>query len=215
MNGLSSWSAERIERWPLDRIHPFAHNPRTHPEQQVAEIAASMQEFGWTIPVLVDEDGELIAGHGRVLAAQLLQLPDAPVIVARGWTDAQKRAYRIADNKLALNASWDAVFLSSELDGLAAEGFDIDLLGFTQNELDQLCAPEATTETEWQGMPEFGQENQLGCRRLIVHFATPEAVAAFAELVQQTINEHTRFIWYPEEARQKWSDKAYVTHDES
>ncbi|CAG9243777.1 Rac prophage; ParB-like nuclease domain-containing protein YnaK (modular protein) [Burkholderia diffusa] len=138
MNRLPSWSAERIERWPLDRIHEAANNPRTHSEQQVEAIAASMREFGWTIPVLVDESGELIAGHGRVAAARVLGLADAPVIVAQGWSDAQKRAYRIADNKLTINAGWDSALLSAELSALSGEGFDADLLGFSADDMARL-----------------------------------------------------------------------------
>jgi hypothetical protein len=132
------FEAESIERWPLDRILEAPRNPRTHTAAQVDELAASMQEFGWTIPLLVDERGELIAGHGRLRAARQLGMEDAPVIVARGWSDAQKRAYRIADNKLALNAGWDAALLSEELASLAVDGFAIDLLGFTDEDMARL-----------------------------------------------------------------------------
>jgi hypothetical protein len=215
MKRAPPWPADKVERWPLDRIIPDAHNPRAHSDAQVAQIAASMKEWGWTNPILVDEKGHLIAGHGRLLAAHQLGLTEAPVMVARGWTEAQKRAYLIADNKLALNASWDTSLLSAELDQLGSEGFAIDLLGFTQNELDQLSAPVTNQETEWQGMPEFAQDDQMGCRKLIVHFATPDAVDTFARLVRQTIGERARFIWFPEEPRQKWADRQYVESDES
>lgn len=97
-----------------------------------------MREFGWTIPVLVDEGGELIAGHGRLRAARLLGLDDAPVLVAKGWSEAQKRAYRIADNKLALNSGWDTVLLSGELAALAGEGLAADLLGFSDADMARL-----------------------------------------------------------------------------
>jgi len=90
----------RIEHWPLVRLKPYARNAKTHDTDQVAKIAASMAEFGWTVPVLVADDGELIAGHGRVLAAAHLGLTEAPVIVLGHLTEAQRRAYRIADNKL-------------------------------------------------------------------------------------------------------------------
>lgn len=100
------WPADKVERWPLNRIVADARNPRTHSDTQIAQIAASMRQWGWTIPALVDESGQLIAGHGRVLAARQLGFDEAPVMVARGWTDAQKHAYLIADNKLALNACY-------------------------------------------------------------------------------------------------------------
>jgi hypothetical protein len=109
------WPADRVERWPIDRLIPFAKNARTHTPAQIAEIAASIREWGWTSPVLADEDGSLIAGHGRILAARQLDITEIPVMVARGWTDAEKRAYRIADNKLALNAGWDPELLLLEL----------------------------------------------------------------------------------------------------
>ena len=100
-----SFAPERIEMWPLAKLQPYAKNAKTHGADQVAKIAASMAEFGWTVPCLVGDDGELIAGHGRVLAATQLGLTDAPVIVLGHLTDAQRRAYRIADNKLSLQCS--------------------------------------------------------------------------------------------------------------
>lgn len=102
-----SFAPERIETWPLSRLQPYAKNAKVHGADQVAKIAASMAEFGWTVPCLVAEDGELIAGHGRVLAATQLGLTEAPVIVLGHLTEAQRRAYRIADNKLTELGSWD------------------------------------------------------------------------------------------------------------
>ena len=104
---MADWPADKVERWPLDRLIPYARNARTHSEEQVAQIAASIREFGFTNPVLIDEAGGIIAGHGRVLAARKLGIADVPVMAAIGWTEAQKRAYVIADNKLTENAGWD------------------------------------------------------------------------------------------------------------
>jgi ParB-like chromosome segregation protein Spo0J len=101
---------------------PFTRNARTHSDEQVAQIAASIREWGWTMPVLVDEAGTIIAGHGRVLAAQRLGLPEVPVMVAAGWSEAKRRAYVIADNKLALNAGWDEELLRLELGELKGLG---------------------------------------------------------------------------------------------
>jgi DNA modification methylase len=126
-----------VERWPLDRLVPYARNARTHSPAQVAQIAASMREWGWTNPVLVDESGMIIAGHGRVAAARQLGWAEAPVMVATGWSEAQKRAYVIADNKLALNAGWNDELLRLELQDLANLGADLSLLGFSENELAQ------------------------------------------------------------------------------
>src|SRR5258708_28246640 len=96
------WPADAVERWPLERIIPNARNPRTHSDAQVAQLAGSMREWGWTMPVLVDEEGTLIAGHARVLAARQAGFSEAPVMIARGWTAAHKRASVIADNKLSI-----------------------------------------------------------------------------------------------------------------
>src|SRR5918998_6250560 len=134
------WPADQVQRWAVDRLVPSARNARTHSDAQVAQIAASIREWGWTVPVLVDEDGNLIAGHGRVLAARLLGLAEVPVVVARGWSDAKKRAYMLADNKLALNAGWDEALLRAELADLRGMGLDLALAGFGGDELASLLA---------------------------------------------------------------------------
>ena len=134
-----AFAPERIEQWPLARLQPYARNAKLHGPDQVAKIAASMAEFGWTVPCLVGEDGELIAGHGRVLAATQLGLTEAPVIVLGHLTEAQRRAYRIADNKLT-ESPWDEALLSAELNELLAEDFDLSLIGFSDGELDKLLA---------------------------------------------------------------------------
>jgi ParB-like chromosome segregation protein Spo0J len=122
----------------MKRLIPYVRNPRTHSAKQIAQIAASIKQWGWTTPVLVDEDGVIIAGHGRVLAAKSLGYEGAPVMIARGWSDAQKRAYVIADNQLAANAGWDEELLSVELDELRDMNFELPLLGFERAELNDL-----------------------------------------------------------------------------
>jgi hypothetical protein len=109
---------------------PYARNARKHDARQIAEIAAAIVEWGWTAPVLVDDGGRIIAGHGRVMAAQQLAIPEIPVIVARGWTEAQKRAYALADNEIAAHSSWDKKLLRVELVDLAAQAVDLSLIGF-------------------------------------------------------------------------------------
>ncbi|MGI3212921.1 site-specific DNA-methyltransferase [Roseovarius tibetensis] len=128
----------QIAFWPLERLKPYARNAKTHDADQVARIAASMAEFGWTVPCLVGEDGELIAGHGRVLAAAQLGLAEAPVIVLGHLSEAQRRAYRIADNKLSELGGWDEALLLEELRGLMAEDFDLGLIGIPDDELEAL-----------------------------------------------------------------------------
>jgi hypothetical protein len=140
------WPADRVERWPIERLIPDARNARTHSAEQVAQIAGSMREWGWTNPVLVDEAGSVIAGHGRILAARQLGFTEVPVMVAVGWTEAQRRAYLIADNQLGLNAGWDFGLLKSELQGLRDWDFDLGLLGF--KDLDALLAKAGLTDPE-------------------------------------------------------------------
>src|SRR6202167_192024 len=127
--------AQRIERWLIDKLIPWARNPRTHSDAQVAQIAASIAEFGFNNPILVDTNSGIIAGHGRLMAARKLGLKEVPVIVVDHLTEAQKRAYIIADNQLALNAGWDEELLRVELATLQAEDFNIDLIGFEDRDL--------------------------------------------------------------------------------
>lgn len=136
--------ADKIEKWGIEKLIPYARNSRTHSAEQIGQIAASIKEWGFTNPILVDEDGGILAGHGRTLAAQKLGLTEVPVVVARGWSDAKKRAYVIADNKLALNAGWDNELLAFELGDLGDLGFDMELTGFTDEEIKALMPVEVT-----------------------------------------------------------------------
>jgi len=124
------WPATKPETREVADLIPYARNARKHSDEQVVKIARSITEFGWTNPVLVSEAGGIIAGHGRILAAQHLNIREVPVIVAVGWTDAQQRAYVIADNKLALEAGWDRETLALEFAELQALDFDVTLTGF-------------------------------------------------------------------------------------
>lgn len=137
-----SWPADKVERRAVAKLIPYAKNARIHSLQQIEQIAASIKRFGFTIPVLIDGRGNIIAGHGRVLAAKLVGLDEVPVMVAKGWSDAERRAYVIADNKLALNSAWDADLLRSEIADLAAANFDATSLGFLSDELDAILRPE-------------------------------------------------------------------------
>lgn len=137
----TKWPAFNVERRKVEDLKPYENNPRTHSDAQVAQIAASIQEWGWTSPVLIDEHGGVIAGHGRLLAAHRLGITEVPVIVADGWTKAQQRAYVLADNQLAINAGWDEALLAVELGDLATEGFDLDLLGFPEMDLEGIYTP--------------------------------------------------------------------------
>jgi hypothetical protein len=144
-----------VEMRPIGRLIPFARNARTHSADQVAQIAASIAEFGFVNPVLIGPDDVIVAGHGRVMAAERLGLAEVPVIVLRHLTDAQRRAYVIADNKLALNASWNEALLAAEIADLRVAAVDLDLLGFAEDELgrllDDLASDQSHGEQETQG----------------------------------------------------------------
>ncbi|MGA3099145.1 MAG: site-specific DNA-methyltransferase [Bryobacteraceae bacterium] len=136
-----------VQIWPIDRLIPYARNSRTHSEDQVAQVAASIREFGWTNPILVGGDNVIIAGHARLVAARKLGVSEVPVIVLDHLTPTQRRALILADNKLALNAGWDEEMLRVELESLKEDNFALDVVGFTNEELDVLLAdPEQTNE---------------------------------------------------------------------
>jgi len=173
----------QIEEIATDELLPYARNSRTHSAEQVAQIAASIKEFGFTNPVLVDADNSIIAGHGRVMAARRLSLKAVPCIRLTHLTEAQKRAYVIADNKLALNAGWDDEMLALEIKDLQEEDFDISLLGFEDAELEKIMAAvaeevqgltdeDAVPETPEEPVTKPGDIYQLGKHRLMCGDAT-------------------------------------------
>lgn len=137
------WPADRVERRKVAALIPYAKNARTHSPEQVEQLAASIREWGFTMPILVDEKDEIIAGHGRVLAAETLGLDTVPAMVASGWTQRQIKAYRLADNRLALNAAWDVNLLAAELGDL--KGME-NLMGFSDAELMDLFKVETAPD---------------------------------------------------------------------
>ena len=170
-----------IEHWPLDRLLPYAANARTHSDDQVAQIAGSIAAFGFNVPCLVDERGVLIAGHGRLLAARQLELETVPVLRLEHLSETQARAYRIADNRIAENAGWDGDILGDEFKWLREEAdFDLDVTGFTLDEVDRLQQendPAGNTDDEVPEPPEKpitrpGDLWLLGGHRLLCGDAT-------------------------------------------
>jgi DNA modification methylase len=179
----------QIEHVPTARLIPYARNSRTHSDAQVAQIAASIREFGFTNPVLIGEEDDIIAGHGRILAARKLNLEEVPCIRLGHLSETQKRAYVIADNKLALNAGWDDELLRVELAGLEEDGFDLGLVGFTAEELEELLrceTPTATNSADADAVPEEPQKPlsttgdiwQLGPHRVMCGDSTDAAAVA-------------------------------------
>ncbi len=166
----------QIKTITVDKLIPYVRNSRTHSDAQIAQIAASIKEFGWTNPILVDAENGIIAGHGRLMAARKLGYKEVPVIELKDMTDTQKRAYVIADNQLALNAGWDFSLLSLEVADLKENDFDLDLLGFDPKELEKLLEPEEVEGlTDEDAVPEVPEEPktklgdiyQLGNHRLM------------------------------------------------
>jgi DNA modification methylase len=174
--------ARHIEHWPVDRLVPYARNPRTHSEAQVAQIAASIREFGFNNPILVDTQSGIVAGHGRLLAARKLQLEQVPVIVLDHLNEAQKRAYILVDNRLAENAGWDEELLRCELATLEAQDFNLDLIGFDDEELARLLYDQDAVQglTDEDAIPEVPDSSVsvrgdlwlLGDHKLLVGDAT-------------------------------------------
>ena len=179
------WAASRVKGRLLSELKPHPKNARTHSTAQVAQLVASLREFGWTIPVLIDEDGTILAGHGRVMAAKQIGWTEGPTVTAAGWSDAKKRAYLIAANKLALNADWDEDLLGSELQALAAS-YDIGLIGFTDEEAQALYArggapgadPETTPPPPATPSSVLGDVWRLGAHTLACGSSTDPATVA-------------------------------------
>jgi DNA modification methylase len=168
------WPADKPERRKVADLIPYANNARTHSEQQVSQIAASINEWGFTNPVLVDETGMIIAGHGRILAAQKLGIDEVPTIRADGWSEAQKKAYILADNQLALNAGWNEELIGIEIERLQELDFDIGLIGFDDNFIADLTGgtegltdPDEVPDTPERAVTVTGDLWTLGNHRLV------------------------------------------------
>ena len=177
------WLSTHIERWPTEKLVPYARNARTHSEEQVAQIASSIVEFGFTNPILAGSDGVIVAGHGRLAAAQKLGLDTVPVVVLDHLTPTQRRALIIADNRIAENAGWDDAMLRIELQSLQEDGFNLDITGFDADALAEIMAGEETTvdgQTDDDAVPDVsatlisrpGDVWELGNHRLVCGDAT-------------------------------------------
>ena len=186
----------QIEKIPLVDLIPYVNNSRTHSDEQVAQIAASIKEFGFNNPVLIDKEDGIIAGHGRVMAARKLGLTEVPCVRLEHLTETQRKAYIIADNRLALNAGWNEELLTIELNDLLADGFALEILGFDSDELKGLLDPVKPTEglTDEDAVPEVPEEPktkpgdiyQLGRHRLMCGDST--SIDAVEKLMSETAN---------------------------
>lgn len=216
MNLSDQIKKSKINIKKVSDLIPYARNARKHDEWQVQQIAGSIKEYGFTNPVLIDETNEIIAGHGRVLAANKLGIQEVSCIVLGYLTPIQKKAYALADNKIALNSSWDEMLLKLEIEELNQnDDFDFTSIGFTDLEIaallpdeQEFVAPE-DKEDEWEGMPEFNQKDATSFRHIIVHFDNQEHVDQFAALIDQNLTDKTKSIWFPPQEKMDTESKRY------
>lgn len=193
----------KIENIKIEKLIPYARNSRTHSDHQVAQVAASIREFGFTNPVLIDSEDGIIAGHGRVMAARKLNMAEVPCIRLGHLTETQKRAYIIADNKLALNSGWDEEMLGLELADLREADFNIDIVGFDASSIDSFLNPPepeiASVEFNGQTMQEHKQHYDESIIRQIIliypleeYDAVIEAMGQYAE--QNGLTNNTEVV---------------------
>lgn len=155
------WAAEEVTQRQVQELIPYDRNPRVHSDKQIDQIKNSIQEWGWTVPLIIDENDNVVAGHGRLYAAQSLGIEKVPCVVARGWTDAQKRAYVIADNQIAENSHWDPAIFHQELKRISSEGFDMNLMGI-ENFANHDFQPSLNPVSDYSGVSERDFERAAG-----------------------------------------------------
>jgi len=195
-----------------ETLKPYPHNPRLISQAAIDKVLASVREFGWRQPIVVDEDGVILVGHTRRLAAIKGGYKQVPVHDATGLSDAQKRAYRLADNRTGEESQWDLPALRGELSDLRALLPSLDLTGFGAADIFKIFGdPESANDAnaEWAGMPEFEHVDKTAFRSLVVHFKDDAAVQKFAKAVKQKITDRTRFLWFPEIEIETYADKQY------
>lgn len=196
----------------LDKLKPFKNNPRKHTDEQIEQIAKSIEEFGFLNPILVDEKNTILAGHGRYMASKTINLESVPVVKAENLSKEQKQALVIADNKIASNSTWDENLLWNQIRELNEKGFDLNILAFEEMEiLPMLNIGQVVDDpsTEWVDMPDYNQENLMPKKTLLVHFENEEDRQEFSKLVKQNLTEKTKFIWYPPQPEFTTKDRQY------
>lgn len=190
----------------------YANNSRLHDETQLGQLVASINEFGFTNPVLLDGANGIIAGHGRVMAANVLGLETVPTIELQHLTDEQKAAYVIADNKLAQNARWDDEILRLELQSLSDADYDLSILGFDEASLSRLLDVSETADAfeEYSEAIEYENKNANPYKSLIVHFENEQDVDNFKHLIKQNFSNSAKYIYHPIQVKKETESKRYV-----
>lgn len=196
---------------PIEDLSPNPDNPRVHTSDQINQIASSIKEFGFLNPIIVDEKNMVLAGHGRFLAAQTLGSNTVPVHKIDNLTDQQKQAFTIADNNIALNSDWDNELLWAEIKKLEENGYDLNLLAFSDIEIMPMVDPNVVLDPleEWQDMPDYNQDDLKPMRSVLVHFESQADVDTFFSLIGQSHTEKTKSIWYPEQEEFTVRDRRY------
>jgi ParB-like nuclease domain len=202
-----------IQEWPISKLVPYPRNPRKN-DEVVEQMMVVLKEFGFKIPMLAKSDGSVVDGHLRLKAAQRMGLKTVPVLLCDEWSDEQVKAFRLLVNRSATWAEWDADLLSLELQELKASDFDLALTGFGDQEIAQLFLATSTEPPQWDGMPDFHQEDQLAYHTVKVHFADDAAIEEFAKLVGQKLTKQTRFIWYPQAEKAIVADKRFISKEQ-
>ena len=200
-----------VKQSALNKLLPYKDNPRKHTERRVLQIADSISEFGFVNPILIDEKNMILAGHGRFLAAQKLELETVPVVIVDNLTEDQKTALVIADNKIAMNSTWDESLLWDQIRKLSDKGFNLDVLAFDEMEILPMTDPNTVIDplAEWENMPEYSQEDQLAFKTVYVHFKNEQDYKDFQNFIGQPMTQKTKSIWYPEQKNMDTESKRY------
>ncbi len=204
----------KIEMIDIDKIKPYEKNPRKN--QNGEKIAKSLEKYGWRQPIVVDKDYVVIVGHTRLMGAEHLKMKQVPVHVATDMKEDEVKAYRIADNRLSEDSTWDYELLKFEMDLLNDIGFDLDDLGFEKQELETIVfQPDHNsrewldTEEHWQDMPSFEHDDQSPYKSINVNFVSKESMDKFFQIIKQDYTDKTKFIWYPKIEKNVIKDKAW------
>ena len=200
-----------IKNIDINLIKLREDNPRLHSEEQIKQIANSIEEFGFVNPILIDEDNNILAGHGRFKASETLNLQEVPTLKIEDLTTKQKKALVIADNKITLNSNWDVDLLWKQVKELNSLDFNLDILGFDHSEVLPMLDNNAVTDfsNEWENMPEFIQEDAQAYRTIKVHFNTDRDVEVFSKLIGQKLTDKTKSIWHPQQEKNDTETKRY------
>lgn len=201
----------KIQLFKIDSIKPYAHNPRDHSFDQIKKIALSIQNFGFAQPIVIDESNTILVGHGRYKAAQSLELTEVPCIVVKNLSESGKKAYRILDNKIQNESTWNFANLETELSALKDTGFDFDIFGL--NELVALLGEpltEVDRNEEWKGMPEFKHRDLEPHHTMRIYLDSVDQLPALSEILDQKLTPDTKSVWYPKQEKEDVKGKAYI-----